>query len=200
VEYEWAPVNRLGLEIEVPFTFYIRNPHTESRPTPSNRLESLKTAFQYSFFVSEKIKTTMAFGYINEVELVDLNKMRTSTILKGNVYNPFFIVAKRWGQNYHTLLYTGPRIEQEFAHNQWHSSFDINSNFHYMIPGTRNFIGLELNKSLTAEHFDMVIRPQMRVSIADSLLIGIVAGVPISRENERLSSFIRLIYEPKHKH
>jgi hypothetical protein len=40
----------------------------------------------------------------------------------------------------------------------------------------------------------------MRVSIADSLLIGIVAGVPISRENERLSSFIRLIYEPKHKH
>lgn len=200
VEYEWAPVNRLGLEIEVPFTFYTRNPGTDKTPAPSNRLESLKTAFQYSFFVSEKLKTTLAFGYINELEFVDLNKLSASSILKGNVYNPFFVAAKRWGHNFHTLLYTGPMIEQHFATNHWHSSFDINSNFHYMITGTRNFIGVEVNKSVTAQDFNMVLRPQMRVSIADNLLIGIVVGVPVSRENERLSSFLRLIYEPKEKH
>jgi hypothetical protein len=36
--------------------------------------------------------------------------------------------------------------------------------------------------------------------MADNLMVGIVAGVPISRENQRFSTFIRLIYEPKHKH
>jgi hypothetical protein len=39
----------------------------------------------------------------------------------------------------------------------------------------------------------------MRVGIADNLLIGIVTGIPIKRENERLSTFLRLIYEPGHK-
>jgi hypothetical protein len=40
--------------------------------------------------------------------------------------------------------------------------------------------------------------PQMRVDISDNLLIGIVTGIPISKENERFSTFLRLIYEPKH--
>ena len=42
----------------------------------------------------------------------------------------------------------------------------------------------------------MTIRPQMRVEVTDQLLIGIVTGIPISKENERFSSFLRLIYEP----
>jgi hypothetical protein len=67
-----------------------------------------------------------------------------------------------------------------------------------MIPGTRNFIGIEFNKELTKTDFDMTIRPQMRVGISDNLLIGIVTGIPISRENERFSTFFRLIYEPAH--
>lgn len=44
----------------------------------------------------------------------------------------------------------------------------------------------------------MTIRPQMRLEITDNLLIGIVAGIPVSKENERLSSFARLIWEPAH--
>ncbi len=68
-----------------------------------------------------------------------------------------------------------------------------------MISGTRNFIGVELNKVLYKNDFDLTIRPQMRVGISDNLIIGIVTGIPISRENERFSSFIRLIYEPPHK-
>jgi hypothetical protein len=69
-----------------------------------------------------------------------------------------------------------------------------------MITGTRNFIGVEFNKTLDGGDFDMTIRPQMRLGIADDLLIGIVAGIPVSRENERFSSFLRLIWEPKQKH
>jgi nucleoside recognition membrane protein YjiH len=68
-----------------------------------------------------------------------------------------------------------------------------------MITGTRNFIGVEFNKTLDNGAFDMTIRPQMRLGIADNLLIGIVVGIPVSRENERFSSFLRLIWEPKHK-
>ena len=68
-----------------------------------------------------------------------------------------------------------------------------------MISGTRNFVGLELNKTTSQSDFDLTIRPQMRVGITENLLIGIVAGIPIKRENERMSTFARLIYEPKHK-
>jgi hypothetical protein len=69
-----------------------------------------------------------------------------------------------------------------------------------MITGTRNFIGVEFNQEFQRGDFDMVIRPQMRVGLADNLLVGIVAGIPVERENQRLSTFIRLIYEPGHRH
>jgi hypothetical protein len=67
-----------------------------------------------------------------------------------------------------------------------------------MIPGTRNFIGIELNKDVFEERFEMTVRPQMRVGLADNLLVGIVTGIPVNRASERFSSFIRLIYEPRH--
>lgn len=69
-----------------------------------------------------------------------------------------------------------------------------------MITGTRNFIGVEFNQEFQRGDFDMVIRPQMRVGLADNLLVGIVVGIPVERENQRLSTFIRLIYEPGHRH
>ncbi len=195
VEYEWAPINRLGLEVELPFTFY---PSNNNNGTPSSKLNGLKLAAQYSFFVSEKLKTSLAFGYIHEFELTDFNSYGNAKLFTGNIYNPFFVAAKRWGNNIHTLLYTGPAIQHHFYDNSSSTSWQINSNFHYMIPGTRNFIGIEFNKEVTKTDFDMTIRPQMRVSIAENLLIGIVTGIPISRENERFSSFLRLIYELGH--
>jgi hypothetical protein len=67
-----------------------------------------------------------------------------------------------------------------------------------MIPGTRNFIGIELNKDVAQSDFDMIIRPQMRVELTKQILAGIVTGIPVSRENQRFSTFLRLIYEPKH--
>jgi hypothetical protein len=195
VEYEWAPIDRLGLEVELPFTFY---PSNKNGNTPASKLNGLKLAAQYSFFVSEKLKTSLAFGYIHEFELTDFSNYSSSKLFTGNIYNPFFVAAKRWGNNIHTLLYTGPAIQHHFYNNRTFTSWQINSNFHYMIPGTRNFIGVEFNKEVTKTDFDMTLRPQMRVSIAENLLIGIVTGIPISRENERFSSFLRLIYEPGH--
>lgn len=198
IEYEWAPIDRLGLEVELPFTFYAPVNGEANVTVPSNQLNSIKIAAQYSFFVSEKMATSMAIGYINEFELSNFRDFG-DPFIKGNVYNPFFVVAKRWGNNFHTLIYTGPMIEQNFSNNKFSLTYDINTSFHYMIPGTRNFIGVEFNKTLDNNDFDMTIRPQMRLGVADNLLIGIVGGIPVSRENERLSSFLRLIWEPGHK-
>ncbi|WP_026210098.1 HAEPLYID family protein [Flexithrix dorotheae] len=197
IEYEWAPIDRLGLEVELPFTFYSPVNGTERDSVPSNLLNSIKVAVQWSFFVSEPMATSMALGYINEFELSEFRNFG-KPFTKGNVYNPFFVIAKRWGNNFHSLIYTGPIIEQNFSTNKIHTTYDINTSFHYMITGTRNFIGIEFNKTFDHGDFDMTMRPQMRLGIADNLLIGIVAGIPVSRENERLSSFVRLIWEPGH--
>lgn len=198
IEYEWAPIDRLGLEVELPFTFYTASDGAEKISIPNNRLNSMKVATQWSFFVNERMATSMAIGYINEFELSDFGNFG-KPLIKGNVYNPFLVVAKRWGTNFHSLIYTGPQIEHDFSTDQIHSQYDINTSFHYMISGTRNFLGVEFNKVIHQGDFDMVIRPQMRLGIVDNLMIGIVAGIPISKENERLSSFVRLIWEPKHK-
>ncbi|MEQ8337108.1 MAG: HAEPLYID family protein [Cyclobacteriaceae bacterium] len=197
IEYEWAPVDRLGLEVELPFTFYSALNGTERDSLPSNKLNSLKAAFQWSFFVNESMATSMALGYINEFELSDFNSFG-SPMVTGNVYNPFLVVAKRWGNNFHSLIYTGPRVEQIYEAREVHFSYEMNTSFHYMIPGTRNFLGVEFNKSFHEVDFDLTIRPQMRLGIADNLLVGIVAGIPVSREDQRISSFARLIWEPGH--
>ncbi len=198
VEYEWAPIDRLGLEIELPFTFYYKNEESGTSDVPASKLNGLKVAAQWSFFVSEKISTSMAIGYLHEFELVPFSRYGRDRLYSGNVYNPFFVVAKRWGQNWHTLIYTGPQIGQHFGSNELDVNFQVNSNLHYMIPGTRNFIGDEINKEFQTKDFDMTIRPQMRVAITENLLIGIVVGIPVKRERERFSSFLRVIYEPGH--
>ncbi len=198
VEYEWAPIDRLGLEIEFPFTFYsLHGPQTENT---SHRLDALKGAFQYTFLVHEEWETSMAVGYLHELELASFKDWGQQSLFKGNVYNPFFVAAKRWPENFHSLIYTGPRFEHLFATGEIHSSWDINTSVHYMLPNSRNFIGVEFNKTLSDKGFKMVVRPQMRLSIHDQLILGLVVGLPLSRDDERLSMFIRLIYEPSHEH
>ncbi|GAB1371361.1 hypothetical protein MASR1M45_14230 [Candidatus Kapaibacterium sp.] len=196
VEYEFAVIDRLGIEVELPFSIYY--PFDNGSDTPQSKLNSLKIAAQFTFLVSQEYKTSLALGYIHEFELNDFANYAREKILTGNVFNPFFVAAKRWGNNFHTLIYTGPQILQHFNSSSIHINWQINTNFHYMITGTRNFIGIELNKEFRGNDFDMVIRPQMRVGISDNLMIGIVTGIPIDRENQRFSTFLRLIYEPGH--
>ena len=196
VEYEFAPVDRLGLEIEVPFTFYSPLNGTDPAGVPSNRMESLKTAVQWTFLVSPRTNISMALGYINELEFPDLKRFGEQQTIQGNLFNPFFVAAKRWGNNFHSLIYTGPKYLYHLREQHWDRQFDLNTNLHYMIPGTRNFVGVEVNKEFRNGDFDMVIRPQLRLGITEHLLIGILAGIPVDRENQRFSTFARLIWEP----
>ncbi|MBX3044058.1 MAG: phosphoribosylformylglycinamidine synthase [Candidatus Kapabacteria bacterium] len=196
IEYEFAPIDRLGLEIELPFTFHYPNENDVS--SPGSRLNSLKLAAQYTFLVSDKAKTSLAIGYLHEFELTEFQNYKSERMYAGNIFNPFFIGAKRWGNNFHTLIYAGPQVFQHFSSGDTHTNWQINTNFHYMISGTRNFIGVEINKDILGKDFDMIIRPQMRLEINKQLMVGIVTGIPIDRENQRFSSFLRLIYEPPH--
>jgi hypothetical protein len=200
IEYEFAPVNRLGFEVELPFTFYGASSSRSLRSDlPGASLNALKLATQYTFIVSDRLNASFAIGYIHEFEFVPFKAYGKEKLLNGNVFSPFLVGAKRWGSNFHTMVYTGPVIEKSRDHNTVHTKWQWNSNLHYMIPGTRNFIGMEFNKTFS-DQFNMVLRPQMRVGIADNLMVGIVSGIPIKRSNERLSSFIRMIYEPGHRH
>lgn len=197
VEYEWAPVDRLGLEVELPFSLYYR---TNGQPNaPRNRLNSFKVAAQYTVWVSDRLNTSLAFGYLHEFELTEFNRYRTGRIYKGNVMNPFAVMAKRWGTNWHTLVYAGPQIITSKDHAGTVLDWQTNLNIHYMLKGTRNFVGVEANQSLNNGRFDLIFRPQMRLAINDHLLLGIVTGVPMRRQNERISTFFRLIYEPPHR-
>ncbi len=199
VEYEWAPIDRLGLEVELPVTIFATAANGLNAERPSNRIESVKTAAQWTFLVSEKTQTSLALGYLNELEFTDLNSISRENMFRGNLFNPFFIAAKKWGRDFHSLVYTGPQVHLDFETKSWKTAFELNSSFHYMIPQSRNFLGVEFNMEFLDANFEMVIRPQMRVVIHDSLMIGIVQGIPVSKERERLSSFLRLIYEPRHK-
>lgn len=195
VEYEWGPIDRVGLEVEVPFTFSTPINRTPKDSIPADSVESFTVVGQGSFLVNEKRATSMAIGYIHEFLFSDL-KQFGNTFINGHLFNPFFVVAKRWGNNFLTLLYTGPVVEQLKGMDKPAFSFEINSNIHYMIKGTRNFIGLEVNKQVIDQRMFATLRPQMRLGISEHFLIGIVACILVSRENERLSYFARIIWEP----
>jgi hypothetical protein len=198
IEYEWAPIDRLGLEVELPVSLYsFRNGNRDGK-IPSNKLESLKVAGQYTFLVSEKRNTSLAFGYIHEFELVGFDRLGKEDAFRGNIFNPFLIAAKRWGSNYHTLIYTGPRIEKAYG-GRAEIGYEVNYNLHYMVTGTRNFIGLEVNQEIHNGKSIATLRPQMRVGLAENLMVGIVSAIPISQTDAGLGSFVRLIYEPGFK-
>ncbi len=197
VEYEFAPIDRLGLEIETPFSLFYNG--EDNTNVPGSKLNSLKLAAQYTFLVSDKYNTSLALGYIHEFELIEFKYYGKTSPFKGNTFNPFIIGAKRWGNNFHTLIYTGPMFQKHFDNHEKLLHWQTNTNFHYMISGTRNFIGIEINKTFYQDHTSVVLRPQMRLGIAHNLLIGIVTGIPLKKEDERFSSFMRIIYEPSGK-
>lgn len=193
VEYEWAVIDRLGLEIEVPILLFGSN---ADDPKPDNRIESIKTAAQWSFYVNQDINTSIALGYMNELLFYPIQQIEAEGLFEGNLFNPFFVAAKRWGNYFHTLIYTGPKFEYHFSPSDWLFEYEMHLNFHYMIPGTSNFFGLEYNQYFNSDDYSGVLRPQARVDINENLLFGIVTGIPIDKTEERMSFFVRVIYEP----
>lgn len=191
-EYEWAPINRLGLEVEADIALF----NTRSKEAiPKSRIESLKFSAQYTFFVSSTAKLSMAAGYTQLFELPEFVRMSKNNFVSELVYNPFLIVAKRWGSQFHSMLYFSPQIKHELGH-QLSYNWQLNGSVHYALPQGKFNIGLELNLAWNKEDvFQISLRPQMKMQVTNNLAIGFVAGIPLIYKSEGFSSFIRLIYE-----
>ena len=195
VEYEWAVADRIGLEVELPFLFYSSN-SLSKESAPSNRIESIKLAGQWSFIVNPKTKSSLALGYINELEFVDLDVMDSKNVFQENIFNPFVIAAQRIGANWHSLIYTGPNWKYALNNGHVTSGYEAHFNLHYMIPNTNNFVGFETNMNWERGDFITILRPQMRVDVTEEIKLGLVVGVPLEKADERMSFFIRMIWEP----
>jgi hypothetical protein len=87
-------------------------------------------------------------------------------------------------------------LEHDFAKNSLALNWQINTSFHYVIPQTKHFIGVEFNKEINNTKIEMTIRPQIKMKLTTRLAIGIITGIPINKHNEGCSSFLRIIYEP----
>jgi hypothetical protein len=188
VEYEFAPIHRLGLEIELPFQFT----HGPANLETNNGLEGIKTAAQYSFFVSEKSNTTLAVGYIFEFS----PEIKPTLSLKETNHFPFFIAAKKI-QQINFLLFTGPSFT--FESDNHYSTWLVNTNLHYVLPGTKNFVGVELNGERLHHRNHLMIHPQLKMVVSKTHALGIAIGVPASNSNKKMDFMIRWIYEPAKK-
>src|SRR5690625_4322675 len=193
VEYEFAPVNRLGLEVEADFSFY--DGYTDKENIPGNTMDELRISAQYSFFVSPKYKTTLALGYAQIFELTDFDNYSSSTLVQELVYSPFFVAAKRWGDRFHTLILMGPQLKHKLKNDYTDVDWQFNTSFHYELPNSSHFVGVEFNKALVDSKFEMTMRPQAKLQINKALALGIVTGFPLTKSEEKFSSFFRVIYE-----
>ena len=196
-EYEFAPINRLGLEVETDFSFFRRKKGTDaSAPIPGNRLDGLRLSGQYTFVVSEKHQASLAVGYTQIFELTDFKNYGKDKLISGLVYSPFFIAAKKWGSNIHTMIYTYPEIEHRLGQSGVQVDWAINTSMMYSLPNTGHFIGVEVNKEITQGKMYVTFRPQVKVELNDHFALGFVTGIPLQHRAGSNSSFFRLIYEP----
>lgn len=198
VEYEFAPVNRLGFEVEIPFTFSLGS-HNQEEPLPGNRLDGLKLATQYTFLVSPRFNTSAAIGYLNEFELTSFNRYGKERIVRANLMHPFLVFAKSWKNNIHTMLITGPEWEKEMRSSQTEFYVHLNGSIHYAVPSTKSVIGLEVNTLMSQYFTSVVLRPQMRIIVSKTSKVGLVAGIPTDTRYDSYSFFVRWIYEPQSK-
>lgn len=193
-EYEWAPINRLGVEVEVDFSFFNASGDTVQY---QNKMDCIRLSSQYSLWVLPELQTTFALGYTHIFELTEFAKYGKNNLLEVSVFNPYAIAAKVWFKNWHTLLYGGPLFERDLAKKEWDLNWQINTSILYGLPGDGNFVGVEFNKLIDNAAFSMTIRPQIKLRLNKQTAIGLVAGIPTGRQDKGFSTFVRLIFEPK---
>lgn len=186
-EYEFAPVDRLAFEAEADFAINKEMAFEQSKT--EKELEALRFSTQYSFFVSEKHKTTLAVGYTQI--LGKFGSKRAQEL----IFNPFFVAARRWGKNIHSMVYTYPLVKKNIEEKHIETEWAVNTSLHYTLPHSNNFIGVEFNEVINHGKLESTVRPQVKVKVSNDLALGMVTGFPIHNHHEGFSSFVRLIYE-----
>lgn len=194
-EYEFAPVNRLGLEVETDFSFYYPRNNSRRENIPGNKLDEIKLSAQYTFLVSKKSQTSLAVGYTQVFNFTDFKNYDKEKLITGLVYSPFFVAAKKWGKNIHTLIYMYPMIQQTIGVNGTPVDWQINTSVMYSLPNSSNFIGIEVNKEISHGKIYTILHPQIKIKLNSNTALGFATGIPIHNDKENTSAFFRLIYE-----
>lgn len=198
VEYEFAPVNRLGLEVEVPFQLTVPA-HNQEFPTAATfRLHSIKTSVQWTYAVIVPWQTSLAVGYTNELVVNSAGLHSGKGLFTSEEGHPFLVAAKKWGQHWNTLVYVALGGQLPMQGSIRSSGYELNLALHYVIPRYKAFLGVELYQYQNGPQREQTIRPQIRLALKSNVLIGLVSNIPL-RGSEGASSFIRLIYEPRRR-
>ncbi|MHC5201351.1 HAEPLYID family protein [Myroides sp. LJL119] len=195
VEYEFAVANRLGLEVEIPFSF---NKQTSlgNPSVPNNRIEGIKLASQYTFYVNKKQQLSLALAYIHEFEMNYFKNLDQGKFFTGMRMNPILIAAKNFG-SFNTVVFGGPVFENHFSSRSVTTLGTLNASVLYVLPGSRNFIGIENNMDFGQGEFHYMLRPQIKVALLHNLAVGIVTGIPLTNEKDIAMDFMtRIIWEP----
>lgn len=196
VEYEFSPLNRLGLEAEIPFSYAYASRNLTASELPHTRIEALKLAAQYTFLVSGRQRLSAAAGAIYELAFHSFHTItQGGRGFKGHALNPFLVVAKRWGRHWHTLLYTGPVFYAGFDEPARTATTQLNVSVHYQVPGQGHLLGIELNQEIGPGTAGITLRPQVRFKLGNGLALGLATGIPCQLPENGLSFFTRLVYE-----
>lgn len=195
LEYEFAPMDNLGFEVILPYTAYFTNPITQ-QARPANRVEFLQWAMQYTFFSSHERGISLALSFRNTFGQEDEFEPRNQFTIDQIQYFPFLVGAKNWQDRFFLLFSGGSALNQDLVESEYSFEHQINTAFHYGLGEDDHYLGVELNKSLKEREFEMTIRPQIILELADDIILGAAIGLPVvSSEGKGLSGFLRLAYE-----
>lgn len=214
IEYDFAPINNLGFEIEVPFVFvHDKHPFPAGDPEEVVVPEeggaeasamALRLGFTYTVLTLPTAKTTFAVGYNNELETSPFKESGGrrfgDPVFSANVYNPFLVAAKVWGERFHSMIYTGPAIKQDFESNKSKTQYRLNTILSYRFGKGDNesFAGVECNQSFGKDlKAQLLLRPQVQLHLSERWKLGLIAGIPVETETHlKGSGFIRVMYSP----
>lgn len=209
IEYDFAPIDKLGFEIEMPFIF-VHDKHALPEHDPEEVVVTeegaaqesavaFRVGFTYTVASLPEAKTTFAVGYNNELESSPFKDFG-SPLFVANVYNPFVVVAKVWGQRLHSMIYTGPAIKQEFDLHESKTQYRFNTIVSYRFGKGDNesYAGVECNQSFGKDSkAQMLLRPQVQLQLSERFRLGLIAGIPVQTETKlNASGFVRLMYTP----
>ena len=197
VEYAFAPAKRLAFEVELPFSFE-HNKEVDGIETgeAENRLEGFKFGGMYTFSVIPQQKLALSAGFFNELEATPFKDFG-HPLFEGNIFQPFIGGAKVWGENFHTLLYTGPSIRTAFEEKETVTDWKINTNLSYRFGKKENYAGVEINQTaFKGGYFETILRPQVHISFTPQVVLGVGATIAAKSEGMNGGGFFRLIYMP----
>lgn len=193
IELEVAPVNRLGVEVVLPYKVHLKNANL-STALPDNRIPYFQWGLQYAFLVSHESKFVLAANYSNRFEFKETRGEEEAGISSINHF-PFLIAAKNWHSKYFLTGITGVKIIDQSDSDEINSVYHITGAFHQQFSD-KHLWGVELNNEYDAdeEDFDMLIRPQVIFEFTDKIQLGTALGIPAFNSSKNWSALARLSY------